>query len=56
VSRQTFDIVEATVTDPLGNTTRLRFNNINRNVPLEDSLFQFDIPPGVDIIEPFPSS
>ena len=56
VSRQTFDIVEATVTDPLGNTTRLRFSNINRNISLDDSLFQFDIPPGVDIIEPFPSS
>ena len=54
VSRQTFDIVEATVTDPLGNTTRLRFSNINRNISLDDSLFQFDIPPGVDIIEPFP--
>ena len=56
VSRQTFDIVEATVTDPLGNTTRLRLSNINRNTSLEESLFQFDIPPGVDIIEPFPSS
>ncbi len=56
VSTQTFDIVQATVTDPLGNTTRLRFTNINRNIPLDDSLFQFSIPPGVDIIEPFPSS
>jgi outer membrane lipoprotein carrier protein len=56
VSTQTFDIVQATVTDPLGNTTRLRFTNIDRNIPLDDKLFQFSIPPGVDIIEPFPSS
>ena len=56
VSSQTFDIVQATVTDPLGNTTRLLFRNITRNISLEDSLFRFDIPPGVDIIEPFPNS
>src|SRR5262249_50082151 len=30
VDAQSFDIVQATITDPLGNTTRLRFMNIDR--------------------------
>ncbi len=52
----TFDIVRATVSDPLGNITRLQFTNITRNISLPDSLFQFTIPAGVDVVEPLPMS
>lgn len=56
VSLKTFDIVQAVVTDPLGNITRLQFSNINRDALLKDSLFRFTIPPGVDLVEPYPQS
>jgi outer membrane lipoprotein carrier protein len=47
----TYDIVGADVTDPLGNVTRLRFSEMRRNVELAESLFKFEVPPGVDVIE-----
>ena len=56
VSVKTFDILQATITDPLGNVTRLRFSNIDRSAPLDDALFRFTAPPGVDVIEPVPAS
>ncbi|MGH8009038.1 MAG: outer membrane lipoprotein chaperone LolA [Candidatus Binatia bacterium] len=56
VSAKTFDILQATVTDPLGNITRLRFSNIDRTASLEDTLFRFTAPPGVDVVEPIPAS
>jgi outer membrane lipoprotein carrier protein len=56
VSAKTFDILQATVTDPLGNVTRLRFTNIDRAAPLDDALFRFTVPPGVDVIEALPAS
>ena len=56
VSTTTFDILQATITDPLGNTTRLRFTNIDREAVLDDALFHFTVPPGVDIVEALPTS
>jgi outer membrane lipoprotein carrier protein len=56
VHTKTFDITQATITDPLGNTTRLQFSNIDRKAPLNDSLFRFTIPPGVDIVDAGPTS
>ena len=56
VSAKTFDILQATITDPLGNVTRLRFTNIDRAAPLDDTLFHFSVPPGVDVIEALPAS
>ena len=56
VTTKTFDIIQATITDPLGNTTRLWFSNINRKVPLKDALFLFTIPPGVDVVDAGPNS
>jgi outer membrane lipoprotein carrier protein len=56
VDAKTFDIVQATVIDPLGNTTRLRFTNIDRKAPLQETLFRLTIPPGVDVVEPMPTS
>ena len=52
VDAKTFDILQATIIDPLGNTTRVRFTNINRKIPLEDNLFRFTVPSGVDVVEP----
>lgn len=46
-----FDIVGAEVRDPLGNVTKLTFSNLRRNLGLDDALFRFDVPAGVDIIE-----
>lgn len=52
VERSTYDIVEATVTDPLGNVTTLGFSEIARNVDVPDATFEFTVPPGVDVITP----
>jgi outer membrane lipoprotein carrier protein len=46
-----YDIVAAEVVDPLGNITRLRFSDLKRNVGLDDSLFEFEVPEGVDVID-----
>ena len=50
VDAKTFDILQATITDPLGNTTRVRFANIDRKSPPDESLFRFAVPDGVDIV------
>jgi outer membrane lipoprotein carrier protein len=52
VDRATYDIVEAAVTDPLGNVTTLAFSQIERNVDVPDATFEFVVPPGVDVITP----
>jgi outer membrane lipoprotein carrier protein len=51
VDRPSFDIVGAEVDDPMGNVTRLRFSDIRRNTGVEDSVFQFVVPPGVDVVD-----
>jgi outer membrane lipoprotein carrier protein len=50
IGRDTYDIRGADVTDPLGNVSRLRFDEIRRNVGLEDARFVFEVPPGVDVV------
>ncbi len=52
VDRATYDIVEAAVTDPLGNVTTLTFADVQRNVDVPDSTFEFTVPRGVDVITP----
>jgi outer membrane lipoprotein carrier protein len=52
VDRATYDIVEAAVTDPLGNVTTLTFSEIARNVEVPDATFEFIVPAGVDVITP----
>lgn len=52
VDRATYDIVEAAVTDPLGNVTTLGFGAIVRNVDVPDATFDFTAPSGVDVITP----
>ena len=36
--------------DAFGNRTEIRFSGIERNVALDPGLFQFQVPPGVDVI------
>lgn len=56
VSKETFDILHALITDPLGNTTRVSFTNIERETTLGDDLFRFELPPGIDLVELLPGS
>jgi outer membrane lipoprotein carrier protein len=51
VETANYDIIAAEIFDPLGNITRLRFSDLKRNGGLEDSLFEFEVPDGVDIID-----
>jgi outer membrane lipoprotein carrier protein len=51
VDPQSYDIVGAEITDPVGNITRLRFSDLRRNTDLEDAQFHFEVPAGVDVIE-----
>lgn len=52
VDRKTYDIVEAAVTDPLGNVTTVGFSAITRNVDVDDATFAFTVPAGVDVVTP----
>ncbi len=52
LSAGTYDIVGAVVTDATGGMTRWRFSDLERNLALEDALFQFAIPNGVDVVVP----
>lgn len=38
--------------DPLGHTTTMWFTDIDTEGPVDPSLFQFQVPPGVDVISP----
>ena len=51
VSRSSADIVWVSIRDAANNLTSLRFSNMKKGVGLKDSLFQINIPQGVDIVE-----
>lgn len=51
VDAETFDIVGAEVTDPLGNVTRVHFSDLRRNVGLSADTFRFEVPADVDVVE-----
>jgi outer membrane lipoprotein carrier protein len=50
VDPKTSNIMTLRLTDALGNTTVLEFSEIERNLPLEASLFAFTAPAGADIV------
>lgn len=50
VTRDSADIRGAEVYDPLGNVSILEFEDVQRNLDLPDSRFEFEVPPGVDVI------
>lgn len=39
------------ITDNLGQTTRIDFNNVSKNIGLATSLFNLDVPDSVDVID-----
>ena len=51
VDAKTDDIVEAAVTDPLGNVTTLGFSALERNADVSDDEFRFVPPKGVDVVD-----
>ncbi len=51
VDKKTYFVVQADVFDELGNVTRTRFNDIKTNVALSNSLFNFTIPPGAEVLK-----
>lgn len=51
VDPATYDLRAATVKDPLGNVTEVRLVDPVRNEGVDASLFEFERPPGTDIIE-----
>jgi outer membrane lipoprotein carrier protein len=46
----TYDIRDLTVTDTLGNVTRLVFSDLRMNISLDDALFRFKVPDGADVV------
>lgn len=51
VDQKTFYVLQADVSDELGNVTRTRFEEIKTNQGLSDSLFHFSIPHGIEVIK-----
>ncbi len=45
-----YDLMAAKVTDALENTTSIRFSAVRTNVQLADSIFNFEVPPGADVV------
>lgn len=51
VDPKTYDVRAATIRDPLGNTTRVELHDVRRNETVDDALFHFERPAGMDVIE-----
>jgi len=47
---KTYDLMKLTLTDQLGDVTKIDFTDIHDNVELPDSIFAFKAPPGADIV------
>jgi outer membrane lipoprotein carrier protein len=47
-----YDIVNFKLTNQVGGVTELKFSDIRINVALDDSLFEFTVPEGADIVRP----
>ena len=50
VSRQTFSVLQVMTLNFYGDETRIDLINFAFDVDMDDSLFSFTIPPGVDVI------
>lgn len=46
--QQQLHVIE--VRDAFGNDTRITFENVERNKPVDEQMFELDLPPGTDII------
>ena len=47
---KTYNLMTLTLTDQLGDTTKVDFSDIHDNVELPDSMFAFKVPAGADIV------
>lgn len=47
----TYDLMAVRVTDAMGNLTSIHFSAVRTNVQLADSLFNFEAPPGADVVQ-----
>lgn len=47
-----FSIVATVLEDAFGNVTRLEFSGEEENRGLQDEIFQFEVPPGTEVIRP----
>jgi len=47
---KTYNLITLTLTDQLGDTTRIDFSDVHDNVELPDSIFAFKAPAGVDVV------
>ncbi len=54
MSADSFDLESVVMTDPAGSVTRVEFSDIRRNLTLEDALFAFSPPEGIDVITAMP--
>jgi outer membrane lipoprotein carrier protein len=48
----TYLVRRVRLTDPLGHTTTMWFTDIDTEGPVDPALFQFQVPPGVDVMSP----
>jgi outer membrane lipoprotein carrier protein len=51
VSRTTSDLLWVSVRDAVNNLTTIRLSGIRKGVGVQESLFQFEIPEGADLVE-----
>jgi len=47
----TYNLMTVKVTDALGNTTSIHFSAVRTNIQLADTLFNFQVPPGADVVQ-----
>jgi len=51
VSRTTSDILWVSIRDAASNVTSIRFSGMRKGVGVQESLFRFQVPDGVDVVE-----
>jgi len=52
VSKASFMVDQSFIYDEFGNRTRIIFDNVEINTDLADDLFKFEIPKGVEVVNP----
>jgi outer membrane lipoprotein carrier protein len=52
IDSKSFQVEDTSIYDDFGNVTSFRFENIQRNSTIPDSLFQFKVPQGAEVVEP----
>jgi len=50
IDPKTYNLITLTLTDQLGDTTRIDFSDVRDNVDMPDSIFAFKVPAGADVV------